>query len=103
MVILSPERRKEIEKLVIPQWRRRPDVDPRQTRGESAVGHAVWSIEHMDGLNGGDRHGKRETPRHRIHILGPVHEQHALAFRLPVEIQSAFLRLDDAGAYGKSF
>ena len=101
LVIFPAERWKEIEKLVIPQWRRRLDVDPRQSRGKSAVGHAVRRIEYLDGLNGVDRHGNRETSRHRIHILRPVHEQHALAFRLPVEIQSSFLRLDDARAYGK--
>ena len=54
----------------------------------------------MDGLNGIDRHGNRETSRHRIHILRPIHEQHTLAFRLPVEINLP-LRLYDARAYGK--
>ena len=101
MVILSPERRKEIENLVIPRWRGRLEIDPRQTRGKSAVGDAVRRIEHLDGLNGVDRHGNRETSRHGIHIFGRIHKQHALALGLPVEIQSSFLRLDDARAHGK--
>src|SRR5467141_1520090 len=89
VIVLSPECRDEITKLVIPYAGGRLRFDRRQAACKTSVLRALRQTVNGHGLNDVNRNGNRKASRDGIHVFRRVNNEHSLAFSLPLERQSA--------------